>query len=116
MRKYLYILTLLVALMGCNDADDVVTTSSETRVNTFTFYEDTTNLGLTETTYIVEHLSDTGRIYSRDSLRYGTRLDSVVPLVTYKATPGSAVFYLPNDTVMSTGADTLDFTKDPIYL
>lgn len=116
MRKYLYILTLLVALMGCNDADDVVTTSSETRVNTFTFYKDTTNLGLTETIYIVEHLSDTGRIYSRDSLRYGTRLDSVVPLVTYKATPGSAVFYLPNDTVMSTGADTLDFTKDPIYL
>ena len=95
-----------------------VTTSDENRVNAFTFYEDTLNPGLTEATYKIEHRTypDTGLIYSKDSLRFGTRLDSVVPYITYKATPGSATFYLPNDTIVSTGYDTLDLTQGPVYL
>jgi hypothetical protein len=43
-------------------------------------------------------------------------LDSVVTYITYKATPGSATFYLPNDTIISTGYDTLDLTQKPVYL
>ena len=95
-----------------------VTTSDENRVQTFTFYEDTLNPGLTLATYKIKHRDypDTGLIYSQDSLRFGTRLDSVVPYITYKATPGSATFYLPNDTIVSTGYDTLDLTQKPIYL
>lgn len=92
---------------------DTIVTSSETRVQTFTFYEDTTNHGLTEMTYIIEHLSDTGRIYCKDSLPFGTRLDSVVPYVTYKATPALAKYCFPDTVIISTGADTLDFTKHP---
>ena len=92
---------------------DTIVTSSETRVQTFTFYEDTTNRGLTEMTYIIEHLSDTGRIYCKDSLPFGTRLDSVVPYVTYKATPALAKYCFPDTVIISTGADTLDFTKHP---
>lgn len=117
MRKYLYILTfLLVFLIGCSKQETTYTTSSENRVNTFTFYQDTSNIGLTEATYKVEHLSDTGLIYCVDSLRFGTRLDSVVPSVTYKATPASATYFLPDTSVISTGADTLDFSRGPIYL
>ena len=79
------LLFLLVAFTGCDEESTTIETSSETRVNTFTFYKDTANLGLTEASYKIEHLSDTGLIYCTDSLRFGTRLDSVVPYVTYKA-------------------------------
>ena len=117
MRKFLPILILIIGtFVCCDDNSPTVETSSETRVNTFTFYKDTANPGLTEATYKIEHLTDTGLIYCTDSLRFGTCLDSVVPYVTYKATPGSATFYLPGDTIVSTGADTMNFSQGPIYL
>ena len=116
MRQYLFILfALLGSLVACQPSE-VSQTSSENRVNTFTFYEDTLNPGLTQATYKIEHLSDTGLIYNVDSLRFGTRLDSVIPYITYKATPGAATYYLPNDTIVSTGYDTLDLSQKPVYL
>jgi len=117
MQKYFYIVILsLIFMVACSESDDTIATSSETRVNMFSFQKDTANMGLSEATYIIEHLSDTGRIYCKDSLRFGTRLDSVVPYITYKATPASAQYVLPDTTIISTGSDTLDFTKNPIYL
>lgn len=118
MHRYLYILAILmVVFVGCDLGEDTtVSTTSENRVNVFSFYEDTANVGLTEVTYTVEHLSDTGRIYCADSLRYGTRLDSVVPYITYMATPALVEYHLPDTVVVSTGADTLDFSRGPIYL
>ena len=116
MRYFWSILLLFTAvLVGCKK-ESAAETSSEARVNTFTFYTDTLNPGLTEITYKIDHSGDTGRIYSADSLRFGTRLDSVVPYVTYKATPGSATFYLPDTTIESTGVDTMNFNQSPIYL
>jgi hypothetical protein len=106
---------LSIVLLGCTKKE-TTQTSSEARVNTFTFYEDTINPGLTEVTYKIEHSSDTGLIYNRDSLRFGTRLDSVVPYVTYKATPGKVEFILPDTIIVSTGGDTIDLTKSPVYL
>lgn len=116
MRNLLSIF-ILIALMTTACKPKVIDeTSSENRVNTFTFYEDTLNPGLTAATYKIDHSGDTGRIYSKDSLRFGTRLDSVIPYITYVATPGSATFYLPNDTIISTGIDTLNLTQKPVYL
>ena len=116
MRYFLSILLLFTAvLVGCKK-ESAAETSSDARVNTFTFYTDTLNPGLTEITYKIDHSGDTGRIYCADSLRFGTRLDSVVPYVTYKATPGSATFYLPDTTIESTGVDTMNFNQSPIYL
>ena len=116
MRYFWSILLLFTAvLVGCKK-ESAAETSSDARVNTFTFYTDTLNPGLTEITYKIDHSGDTGRIYSADSLRFGTRLDSVVPYVTYKATPGSATFYLPDTTIESTGVDTMNFNQSPIYL
>ena len=118
MRQYLFILFILAcSLVACKQSE-VSETSSENRVHTFTFYEDTLNPGLTKAIYKIEDRTypDTGLIYSKDSLRYKTRLDSVVPYITYKATPGSATFYLPNDTIVSTGNDTIDLTQKPVYL
>lgn len=118
MRKILPILMLLVVtFIGCKHSDTTITTSSETRVNTFTFYEDTLNPGLTEATYKIEHLSDTGLIYCVDSLRFGTCLDSVVPYITYKSTPSSVTYFTQTDTPrIATGADTLNFSEGPIYM
>ena len=120
MRQYLFILFILASSLVACEPSEGSEPSSENRVHTFTFCEDTLNPGLTEAgaTYKIEHRTypDTGLIYSKDSLRYKTRLDSVVPYITYEATPGSATFYLPNDTIVSTGYDTLDLTQGPVYL
>lgn len=118
MRQLIFtLLTLAIILIAC-ETPTTITTSDENRVQTFTFYEDTLNPGLTQATYKIEHRTfpDTGLIYCKDSLKFGTRLDSVVTYITYKATPGSATFYLPNDTIISTGYDTLDLTQKPVYL
>lgn len=118
MRQLIFtLLTLAIILIAC-ETPTTITTSEENRVQTFTFYEDTLNPGLTQATYKIEHRTfpDTGLIYCKDSLKFGTRLDSVVTYITYKATPGSATFYLPNDTIISTGYDTLDLTQKPVYL
>ena len=116
MRQFIFILLVLATVLVACEKKEIIETSSENRVNTFAFYEDTLNPGLTQATYKIEHRSDTGLIYCTDSLRFGTRLDSVTPYITYKATPGSAIFYLPNDTIISTGYDTLDLTQRPVYL
>ena len=116
MRHFWHILLLFSAILISCEKKTTSETSSDARVNTFTFYPDTLNPGLTAATYKIEHSSDTGRIYCTDSLRFGTRLDSVVPYVTYKATPGSATFYLPDTTIVSTGIDTMNFNQSPIYL
>ena len=118
MRQYLFILFILASSLVACTPPEVGKTSSENRVRTFNFYEDTLNPGLTEAIYKIEDRTypDTGLIYSKDSLRYKTRLDSVVPYITYEATPGSATFYLPNDTIVSTGNDTIDLTQKPVYL
>ena len=117
LMRYFFSILLVFAIIfvGCKDRS-AITTSSEARVHTFSFYADTLNPGLTEATYKIEHNGDTGRIYCADSLRFGTSLERVVPKVTYQATPGSATFYLPNDTIVSTGVDTMNFNQSPIYL
>ena len=117
MRKFLsFFIILLSVLVSCDNTTTEMEVSSETRVNTFSFQKDTANLGLTEATYKIEHIADSGIIYCTDSLRFGTSLDSVVPYITYKATPASAEFILPDTTIISTGADTINFSKGPIYL
>lgn len=118
MRKILSIFVIFAAIFVSCDMGTTSTTetSSEARVAGFTFYEDTANVGLTEATYKIEHSADTGLIYNQDSLRYGTCLDSVIPYVSYKATPGAAYFVLPDTTITSTGADTMNLNQNPMYL
>lgn len=117
MRKTLFISVLVAATMiACNNSTNQTVTSSDATVATFGFVSDTCNPGLTSATYKVEQRTDTGLIYNQDSLAFGTRLDSVIPRVTYNATPASATFIFPDTTVISTGSDTMNFAQDPIYL
>ena len=72
--------------------------------------------GLGEAVFTVEERLDTGLVWNKDSMLYGTKLDRVVPRFTFAATPGAATLTLPDTLVSLTGYDTLDFTKSPIYL
>lgn len=120
MQKFIYILSVLslVLMVACESNNEEINLSSETRVEAFTFYADTANPGLEEAVFKIEHKSwpDTGRIYSVDSLRFGTCLDSVKPHVSYMITPSLVRFKTPDTLMISTGADTLDFNRGPIYL
>lgn len=119
MRYIIPILSLFaIILASCNiESETSAEMSSETRVYTFTFQADTANPGLTDAVYKVEHKGDSsGIIYNIDSLRFGTRLDSVVPIITYIATPGIVSYILPDTTIISEGTDTLDFSRGPIFM
>lgn len=120
MQKFIYIFTVISVLLfvACENKNEEINLSSETRVSAFTFYADTANPGLAEAVFKIEHKSwpDTGRIYSVDSLRFGTCLDSVKPHVSYMITPSLVRFKTPDTLMISTGADTLDFNRGPIYL
>ena len=116
MQRFIYILLLLgVFLTGCKEKT-TETTSPYAEITAFTFATDTANPGLAAATYKVEQRTDTGYIYNKDSLAFGTRLDSVVPKFTYKATPASVTFVLPDTSFTATGTDTLDFSREPIFV
>jgi hypothetical protein len=72
--------------------------------------------GLALAVFSVEERLDTGRVWNKDSMLYGTKLDTVVPKFVFAATPGSAWLQMPDTTCTLTGYDTLNFSKGPIYL
>lgn len=116
MQRLSFILLFLgIVLVGCKK-NTTETTSPYAEITAFTFRTDTANPGLTAATYKVEQRTDTGYIYNKDSLAFGTTLDSVVPSLTYRATPASVTFVLPDTTIVSTGSDTMDFSRQPIFV
>lgn len=111
----LLLMVLLITMVACKEKT-TTTTYSEALVTSFSFSKDSRYPGLTEATYTIITQSDTGRIYSRDSLMYGTCLDSVVPHITFNHVPSYAMIITPTDTVVYSGADTLNLSHGPIYL
>ena len=66
--------------------------------------------------FTVEERLDTGLVWNKDSMLYGTKLNHVVPRFSFAATPGMASLTTPDTVCALTGYDTLDFSKAPIYL
>ena len=119
MRKFFYILIALfvIGLTACDDSSSSSTTpSSVAQLTAFAFAANDSMPGLGAAVFTVEERLDSGLVWNKDSILYGTRLDSVVPRFTYAATPDAAWLTLPDTTCALTGYDTLDFTKGPIYL
>lgn len=114
-HTYLTLLIILFALVGCKSKTTTVL-SSDATVYAFSLQKNDSFPGLAEAVYKVEQLSDTGRIRLKDSIRFGTPIDSVIPKVTFNATVAGAVFYVADSAVTHTGNDTLDFSKSPVYL
>ena len=119
MKPFLTILTgiLALGLVSCDNSSTTTTTkSSVAKLSAFSFAKNDSLPGLAAAVFTVEERLDTGYVWNKDSMLYGTRLDTVVPKFTFAATPGSA-YLRTSDTVCAlTGYDTLNFTKLPIYL
>ena len=119
MRKFFYILIAFFAciLLGCETkTTSTSSTSSVAKLSTFSFAQNDSIPGLAQAVFTIEERLDTGFVYNKDSMLYGTRIDSVIPKFTFAATPGAAFLTFPDTTVVLTGNDTLDFNKRPVYL
>jgi len=109
--------TLLFLLTACDtNTTTTATKSSVAKLTSFYFAKNDSLPGLAKAVFTVEEKKDTGLVWNKDSMLYGTRLDTVVPKFTFAATPGSAYLRTTDTTCALTGYDTLDFTKQPIYL
>ncbi len=117
MRKFFYIIVsiLPIIFIGCDKSKSGSTTSSVAKLTAFSFAKVDSMPGLSAT-FTVEERLDTGLVWNKDSMLYGTKLNHVVPRFTFAATPGMASLKTTDTVCALTGYDTLDFTKTPIYL
>lgn len=119
MKRFLYILLSFIPFLfvSCESgSSSSSTTSSVAKLNTFAFAKNDSMPGLAAAVFTIEERLDTGLVWNKDSMLYGTDLSRVVPRFTFAATPGAAFITLADTTCVLTGYDTLDFTKSPIYL
>ena len=85
-------------------------------VTAFSFVANDTMPGLGAAVFTVEERLDTGLVWNKDSMLYGTSLERVVPRFTFKVAVGTARLSMPDTSLILTGYDTLNFSKQPIYL
>lgn len=119
MKRFYYIILGMTTLIlsACEGTGYVAVKSSIAQLTAFTFAKNDSIPGLAAAKFTVQELLDTGLVTTgRDSMLYGTRLDSVVPRFAFAATPSAAYLTMPDTVCILTGYDTLDFTKQPIYL
>ena len=117
MRKFFYIIMAIcpIFFIGCEKSSPSSTTSSVAQLSAFSFAAVDSMPGLSAE-FTVEERLDTGLVWNKDSMLYGTKLDHVVPRFSFAATPGMASLTTTDTVCALTGYDTLDFTKTPIYL
>ena len=119
MNKFLYIFPLIAAFFLCSCSSDSSTStvkSSVAKLSAFSFAKNDSMPGLAAAVFTIDERLDTGLVWNKDSILYGTSLDTVVPKFTFAATPSSAILKTPDTTLALTGYDTLSFSKQPIYI
>ena len=118
MKRILYILGIfgLIFLFGCESSSSKSTLSSVAELTAFSFANNDSFPGLAKAVFTIEERLDTGLVWNKDSMLYGTSLDSVVPKFTFTASPSAAYLTMPDTVVALTGYDTLNFSQGPIYL
>ena len=91
MRKYfcIFLLFCLIFLTNC-EKKTTTTPSSVAQLSAFSFAAVDSMPGLEAAVFKVEERHDTGLVWNKDSMLYGTKLDCVVPRFTFAATPGAA--------------------------
>jgi len=118
---HICLLSTLIVLCSCErSSTSTVTTSNIAKLKTFSFAAVDSMPGLAEATFKIEERLDTGLVTNQiditDSLRYGTRIDKVVPRFTCETTPGSVVIHTSDTVFTMSGKDTIDFTQTPVYM
>ena len=120
MRKFFYILIAFLPflMVSCDNSSSQSspTTSSVAQLSAFAFASNDSMPGLAKAVFTIDERIDTGLVWNKDSILYGTRLDSVVPRFTFAATPSAAYLTMPDTIVVLTGYDTVNFSKQPVYL
>ena len=119
MKRILYILFggLLVLLPACNKNKSTnQANQSLAQLTAFYFAKNDTMPGLAKAVFTIEERIDTGLVWNKDSMLYGTNLHRVVPRFTFASTPDVAYLTMHDTIHVLSGYDTLDFTKTPIYL
>lgn len=101
---------------SCETTTTEKATSSVAQLSAFAFAANDSMPGLAKALFTIDERLDTGLVWNKDSMLYGTQLNSVVPRFVFVATPGEAFLTLPDTVCELTGYDTLNFTKQPIYL
>ena len=118
--KYLAHIIIAVCCASIFFSCETTTTEKQTsniaQLTAFSFAHNDSMPGLSKALFTIEERLDTGLVWNKDSMLYGTRLDSVVPRFVFAATPGISYLTLPDTTCSLTGYDTLNFSKGPIYL
>ena len=116
--KYLLSAGLMLTMLciGCSKSDSSASLSNVARVTAFSFNGQDTLPGLAEAKFVVDELNDTGRIYTPDSLRYGTKINKVVPKITYQTSPSAVRFEYETGYYNFQTGDTIDFTLKPLTL
>ena len=106
---------MLVFCTGCKKSESTQVDKSSAQLTAFSFVKNDSMPGLS-TTFTIEERNDTGLVWNKDSMLYGTSLKRVVPRFTFASTPSAAFLKMRDTTYTLTGYDTLDFTRTPIYL
>ena len=108
--------------IGCNRSDSATSVGTDPTITRMRFTANDSFPGLAKASFTIinKYLGDTGRIYSADSLQYGTKLDKVIPIFSYNSTPYSLQLHIANDTldtfIMFRTGDTINFNLRPMYL
>ena len=98
MRKFLYIFSsfLVIILSGCDlNNNNTTTLSSVAKLSSFSFTANDSFPGLAAAVFTIEERIDTGLVWNKDSMLYGTNLTRVVPRFTFAATPDAANVAIP---------------------
>ena len=103
-------------LCSCESSSTTTQPSSVAQLSAFAFASNDSMPGLAAAVFTIEERLDTGLVWNKDSILYGTRLDSVVPRFVFAATPSATLLQLGDTSIRLTGYDTLNFNKRPIYL
>ncbi len=117
-KKYLYILLLgALALSSCLEQSNTTTVvSSDATIASFAFSENDSFPDLHNTVFSIIEGKDTGLIINYDSIAFGTKVNKVVPVLAFNATPEAALIYTAEDTIQLSYADTIDFSVNPTLL
>ena len=103
-------------LLGCEKNSTTNSKSSIAKLTAFSFAANDSMPGLASAVFTIDERIDTGLVYNKDSILYGTSLERVVPKFTFQVAVGTAQLKMPDTTLVLTGSDTLNFEKLPIYL
>jgi len=108
---------MAVLITGCGSSyEETQVDTSVARLAAFSFAANDSMPGLKAAVFTIEERIDTGLVWNKDSMLFGTDLHRVVPRFTFASTPDAAYLTMPDSIVVLTGYDTLDFTQQPIYL